>query len=72
MIEESRKIRLLMSLRRSGVTDTKVLGAIERIPREVFVPPAFQDQASGDLALPNGLGPTIHQPLGVGVRPRAL
>ena len=30
----ARKIRLIMALRRSGVTDTNVLAAIERIPRE--------------------------------------
>ena len=72
MIEESRKIRLLMSLRRSGVTDTKVLGAIERIPREVFVPPAFQDQAYEDMALPIGMGQTISQPLVVALMTQAL
>ena len=72
MIEESRKIRLPMSLRRSGVTDTKVLGAIERIPREVFVPPAFQDQAYEDMALPIGMGQTISQPLVVALMTQAL
>ncbi len=72
MIEEPRKIRLLMSLRRSGVTDTKVLGAIERIPREVFVPPAFQDQAYEDMALPIGMGQTISQPLVVALMTQAL
>ncbi len=72
MIEESRKIRLLMSLRRSGVTDTKVLGAIERVPREVFVPPAFQDQAYEDMALPIGMAQTISQPLVVALMTQAL
>ncbi len=72
MIEESRKIRLLMSLRRSGVTDTQVLGAIERVPREVFVPPAFQDQAYEDMALPIGMGQTISQPLVVALITQAL
>ena len=41
MIEEARKIRLIMGLRRAGVTETHVLSAIERVPREAFLPPLF-------------------------------
>ena len=59
----ARKIRLIMKLRKSGITDTSVLAAIERIPREVFVPPTFHDQAYEDTALPIGRGQTISQPL---------
>ena len=55
----ARKIRLIMALRRSGVTDTNVLAAIERIPREDFVPESFHDQAYEDKALPIGQGQTI-------------
>lgn len=69
---EARKIRLVMSLRRSGVTDAKVLGAIERVPRELFVPDAFQDQAWEDTALPIDLGQTISQPLVVALMTQAL
>jgi protein-L-isoaspartate(D-aspartate) O-methyltransferase len=69
---EPRKIRLLMHLRKSGITDTRVLGAIERIPREVFVPQAFHDQAYEDMALPIGLGQTISQPLIVARMTQAL
>jgi protein-L-isoaspartate(D-aspartate) O-methyltransferase len=68
----ARKIRLLMLLRRSGVTDTSVLGAIERVPRELFVPPAFTDQAYEDRALPIGMGQTISQPLVVALMTQAL
>ena len=39
----ARKIRLVMMLRQSGITDTSVLAAIERIPREAFVPRPFLD-----------------------------
>jgi len=67
-----RKIRLLMSLRRSGVTDAAVMGAIERIPREQFVPKAFQDRAWEDTALPIGHGQTISQPLVVAMMTAAL
>jgi protein-L-isoaspartate(D-aspartate) O-methyltransferase len=69
---DARKLRLLMSLRRSGVTDAGVLGAIERIPRELFVPDTFQDRAWEDTALPIGHGQTISQPLVVAMMTTAL
>ncbi len=72
MTVDARKIRLLMALRRSGVTDTRVLGAIERVPRDLFVPGAFQDQAWEDTALPIDLGQTISQPLVVALMTQAL
>jgi protein-L-isoaspartate(D-aspartate) O-methyltransferase len=57
-----RKLRLLMELRRTGIGDARVLGAIERTPRELFVPDAFQDQAYENVALPIGNSQTISQP----------
>ncbi|MCA8907863.1 MAG: protein-L-isoaspartate(D-aspartate) O-methyltransferase [Rhodospirillaceae bacterium] len=72
MTLEARRIRLLMKLRRSGVTDHRVLGAVERVPRELFVPDAFEDQAYEDIALPIGLGQTISQPLVVALMTQAL
>jgi protein-L-isoaspartate(D-aspartate) O-methyltransferase len=68
----ARKIRLLMELRRGGLIDTRVLAAIERTPRELFVPETFQDQAYEDQALPIGRGQTISQPLVVGLMTQAL
>ncbi len=62
MTEDIRKIRLLMELRRQGVSDIDVLSAIERVPREKFVPEAFQDQAYENIALPINFGQTISQP----------
>jgi protein-L-isoaspartate(D-aspartate) O-methyltransferase len=59
---EARKIRLIMELRRLGVTDTRVLAAMERIPREQFVPEPFLDQAYENVALPIGWGQTLSQP----------
>jgi protein-L-isoaspartate(D-aspartate) O-methyltransferase len=68
----SRKIRLLMLLRRNGVSDTAVLRALETVPREAFVPAAFLDQAYEDTALPIGRGQTISQPQVVGLMTQAL
>ncbi|MCG5242088.1 protein-L-isoaspartate(D-aspartate) O-methyltransferase [Azospirillum doebereinerae] len=72
MSTDARRIRLLMALRQAGVTDTQVLSAIERTPRELFVPDAFQDQAWENIALPIDLGQTISQPLVVGLMTQAL
>jgi protein-L-isoaspartate(D-aspartate) O-methyltransferase len=69
---DARKIRLIMQLRRSGVTDTSVLAVIERLPREAFVPRSFLDQAYEDMALPIGSGQTISQPLVVAMMTQAL
>jgi len=57
-----KKLRLLMELRRAGISDPRVLGAIEKTPREKFVPPSFEDQAYENLALPIGQGQTVSQP----------
>lgn len=70
--DEARKIRLIMSLRRSGITDSRVLGALERVPREAFVDPAFIDQAWEDRALPIAQGQTISQPFIVAFMTQAL
>ncbi len=69
---EPRILRLIMELRRLGVTDAAVLGAIERVPRELFVPEQFLDQAYENIALPIGDGQTISQPLIVGLMTQAL
>lgn len=58
----ARKIRLIMQLRQAGIAETAVLSAIERIPRENFVPNAFQDQAYENRTLPIGEGQTLSAP----------
>jgi protein-L-isoaspartate(D-aspartate) O-methyltransferase len=67
-----RKIRLIMELRAQGITDTRVLSAIERVQREEFVPADLLDQAYENTALPIGLGQTISQPLIVAMMTQAL
>jgi protein-L-isoaspartate(D-aspartate) O-methyltransferase len=56
------QIGLIMQLRRRGIRDTGVLRAIERVPRELFVDPAFAGHAYQDIALPIECGQTISQP----------
>ncbi|MCH7542680.1 MAG: protein-L-isoaspartate(D-aspartate) O-methyltransferase [Proteobacteria bacterium] len=72
MSVEPRQIRLIMELRQHGIGDAKVLGAIERVPREMFVPEPFRDQAYENTALPIGAGQTISQPLVVALMTQAL
>lgn len=59
---DSRKIRLVIELRQAGITNTDVLSAMERTPRDLFVPHAFAAHAYEDQAVPIGLGQTISQP----------
>jgi len=68
----ARKIRLIMQLRRAGIADTNVLSAIERIPREVFVPESFQHQSYEDMTLPIGHGQTLSAPGVVALMTQAL
>src|SRR3546814_13960005 len=68
----SRKIRLIMELRPSGIADTEVLSAVERIPREVFTPDSFRHQAYENLAIPIGHGQTPSQPQVVALMTQAL
>ena len=57
-----RKIRLTLELREAGISDSKVLSAIEKIPREIFVPENFRNQSYENIALPIGDDQTISQP----------
>ena len=68
----SRKIRLVMELRRAGIADTDVLSAIERIPREAFTPESFRHQAYENMAIPIGQGQTLSQPQVVALMTQAL
>lgn len=49
-------------LRRRGIADARVLAAMGRVPRELFVPPGERHRAYDDGALPIGHGQTISQP----------
>jgi protein-L-isoaspartate(D-aspartate) O-methyltransferase len=49
-------------LRGRDIDDERVLEAMERVPRELFVPEDLADRAYEDAALPIGAGQTISQP----------
>tara|TARA_A100001011_G_scaffold154120_1_gene162575 strand:- start:5521 stop:6147 length:627 start_codon:yes stop_codon:yes gene_type:complete len=57
-----RKIRLILELRESGITNSKVLSALETIPREKFISENYRNQAYENIALPIGNSQTISQP----------
>ena len=52
---------------RRGVTDPRVLAAMRRVPRHLFVQEAFRERAYGDHPLPIGEEQTISQPYIVGL-----
>ncbi len=49
-------------LRARDIADERVLDAMERVPRELFVPEDLRGRAFDDAALPIGAGQTISQP----------
>jgi protein-L-isoaspartate(D-aspartate) O-methyltransferase len=59
---DTRAIELIMALRGQGITDRRVLSAIERTPRELFVDEPFEGNAYDNSALPIACGQTISQP----------
>jgi len=67
-----RKMRFLFALRTRGVTDARVLTAMERIDRGRFVKNIFSDRAYEDMPLPISCGQTISQPSVVGLMTQAL
>jgi protein-L-isoaspartate(D-aspartate) O-methyltransferase len=67
-----RKMRFLFQLRSRGVTDTRVLTAMEKIDRGLFVRGTFADRAYEDMPLPIACGQTISQPSVVGLMTQAL
>jgi protein-L-isoaspartate(D-aspartate) O-methyltransferase len=45
-----------------GISNSEVLDAMRKIPRHLFVPAEYQNEAYGDYPLPIGHGQTISQP----------
>ncbi len=74
MIFEStiQKANLIMKLRSMGISSEKVLSAIEKIPREIFLPSNFKDYAYENNPLPIGFDQTISQPFIVALMTESL
>ena len=70
---DSRRRRMVEDqIRRRGIADSRVLAALEQVPRHLFVPPNERSAAYGDHALPIGYGQTISQPFIVALMTEAL
>lgn len=66
------RMEFLLSMRRRGVQDIRVLRALELVPRERFVEESQADIAYADQALPISCGQTISQPYVVAAMTEAL
>lgn len=64
--------QLVQTLREKGITDEKVLAAIENIPRHFFLDPAFERISYEDRAFPITAGQTISQPYTVAFQSQLL
>lgn len=71
-MSDPRWVPLILELRRAGITDAKVLRALEQVPRERFVAPGSEDVAFENRALPIACEQTISQPLVVAAMTQAL
>ncbi|MFU8880937.1 MAG: protein-L-isoaspartate(D-aspartate) O-methyltransferase [Rhodobacterales bacterium] len=70
--EAERKMQFLYALRSKGVTDSRVLTAMEKIDRGPFIRGIFANRAYEDMPLPIACGQTISQPSVVGLMTQAL
>lgn len=60
--EAARRAGFIMELRSRNIRDTRVLSAIERVPRQVFVPLEVSEYAYADRQLPIACGQMIDRP----------
>tara|TARA_B110000971_G_scaffold40879_1_gene40095 strand:- start:361 stop:1008 length:648 start_codon:yes stop_codon:yes gene_type:complete len=67
-----RKMQFLFSLRSRGVTNKRVLNAMERVDRGKYIRGTFEDRAYEDTPLPIACGQTISQPSIVALMTEAL
>ena len=70
--ERQREKMVTRQIEARGVTDPKVLAALRKVPRHLFVSEALRDQAYGDFPLPIGEQQTISQPYIVAEMTQAL
>src|SRR5262249_38480731 len=68
----ARERMIAEQIRARDVRDPRVLDALARVPREMFVPAAHRHEAYADHPVPIGFGQTISQPYIVGFMTEAL
>lgn len=66
------RLRMVRELAARGITDGRVLEAMSRIPRHLFVPEGLRSRAYEDCPLPIGYGQTISQPSTVALMSQML
>ncbi|MCX7908337.1 MAG: protein-L-isoaspartate(D-aspartate) O-methyltransferase [Ignavibacteria bacterium] len=66
------RFQLVDRLRQRGIKDERILSAMNKIPRELFVDPTFVLQAYEDVALPIDCNQTISQPYTVAFMTQCL
>lgn len=72
MNSDHRPAALVTALREQGISDARVLDAIEKTPREIFVDTPFAPSSYENIALPIACGQTISQPFIVAFASAAL
>ena len=72
IFDELRELMVRDQLESRGIGDRRVLEAMKRVPRHLFVPPAMRDHAYEDSPLPIVAGQTISQPYMVGLMTERL
>ena len=70
--DAEQKMQFMFALRSKGITDMRVLTAMEMVDRGLFVKGLFSDRAYEDVPLPIPCGQTISQPSVVGLMTQAL
>jgi protein-L-isoaspartate(D-aspartate) O-methyltransferase len=71
-VDRQTLMQFLYTLRSHGVTDARVLTAMEQVDRGLFVQGLFAERAYEDRPLPIDCGQTISQPTIVGLMTQAL
>ena len=69
---KGKRKKLVAELRQKGISDEEVLRAIDTVPRDLFMDPAFLSHAYVDKAFPITSGQTISQPYTVAVQSSLL
>ncbi|MFC7290249.1 protein-L-isoaspartate(D-aspartate) O-methyltransferase [Hirschia litorea] len=72
IVDPFRSARLILELRQAGVMDNRVLSAIERTPRAIFVPDEYRDMAYDNRQVPIACGQELSLPVMVGRMVQAL